>query len=212
MARIPAEVRQARALLTAGGTVGVRRAAEATALLSTDLRAPGGDLTSLARSARDGGAAAGTWRAEARRLERAAAEADRTTSTAPATGAVPLTAAPATGATLTEAVALVTALARPEWIARRRGPAPAAGPSGASPPGSSATTSATRGSACQAAKRSGVRLVAMWAAICSPERKGGQASGKVRAARAARARVSSARAGRTTNSTGPRAAAGTAQP
>lgn len=127
VARIPAEVRQARALLTAGGTVGVRRAAEATALLSTDLRAPGGDLTSLARSARDGGAAAGTWRAEARRLERAAAEAGRTTSTAPATGAVPLTAAPATGATLTEAVALVTALARPEWIARRRGPAPAAG-------------------------------------------------------------------------------------
>ena len=127
VARIPAEVRQARALLTAGGTVGVRRAAEATALLSTDLRAPGGDLTSLARSARDGGAAAGTWRAEARRLERAAAEADRTTSTAPATGAVPLTAAPTTGTTLTEAVALVTALARPEWIARRRGPAPAAG-------------------------------------------------------------------------------------
>ena len=144
VARIPAEVRQARALLTAGGTVGVRRAAEATALLSTDLRAPGGDLTSLARSARDGGAAAGTWRAEARRLERAAEsagrildQARRAAGSVPSAGAAPTDGpqtpagsapAAATPTTpLSEAVALVAALARPEWIAHRRGPRPAAG-------------------------------------------------------------------------------------
>ena len=147
VARIPAEVRHARALLSAGGVVGARRAAEATALLSTGLRAPGGDLTALARDVHDDGASASAWRAEARRLERAAAGANRAAAgtpgitAAPAAGTAhpadavpaagtthPADAAPAAGTTtLAEAVALVAALARPEWIARRRGPAPAAG-------------------------------------------------------------------------------------
>jgi len=72
VARIPTEVRLARALLIARGIMGAKRAAEATALLSTGLRPPGGDLTALARSVRDGGTHTGMWRAEARRLERAA--------------------------------------------------------------------------------------------------------------------------------------------
>ncbi len=144
VARIPADARLARALLTARGTVGARRAAEGTALLSAELRAPGGDLTALARSVHDDGASASAWRAEARRLERAAESAGRTLDRArraagsaplagaasidgpqaPA-GAMPSAAIPAT--TLSEAVALVAALARPEWIARRRGPTPSAG-------------------------------------------------------------------------------------
>ena len=144
VARIPADARLARALLTARGTVGARRAAEGTALLSAELRAPGGDLTALARSVHDDGASASAWRAEARRLERAAESAGRTLDRAhraagsaplagsasidgpqaPA-GAMPSAAIPAT--TLSEAVALVAALARPEWIAHRRGPTPSAG-------------------------------------------------------------------------------------
>ena len=72
---VPADVRPARALLAAAPVLGVRRAAEATALLTAGLRAPGGDLTALARQVRDGGPGAGTWRAEVRRLERAARRA-----------------------------------------------------------------------------------------------------------------------------------------
>ena len=144
VARIPADVRLARALLTARGTVGARRAAEGTALLSAELRAPGGDLTALARSVHDDGASASAWRAEARRLERAAEsagrildQARRAAGSVPSAGAAPTdgpqtpagsapaAATPAT--TLSEAVALVAALARPEWIARRRGPTPSAG-------------------------------------------------------------------------------------
>ena len=123
VARIPADVRHARALLTAGGIVGARRAAEATALLSADLRAPGGDLTALARDVHDDGSPTSAWRAETRRLERAAAGVNRAVAGAPTEAAAPAAGA----ATLAEAVALVAALARPEWIARRRGPAPAAG-------------------------------------------------------------------------------------
>ena len=144
VARIPADARLARALLTARGTVGARRAAEGTALLSAELRAPGGDLTALARSVHDDGASASAWRAEARRLERAAEsagrildQARRAAGSVPSAGAAPTDGpqtpagsapAAATPTTpLSEAVALVAALARPEWIARRRGPTPSAG-------------------------------------------------------------------------------------
>ena len=124
VARIPTEVRLARALLIARGIMGAKRAAEATALLSTGLRPPGGDLTALARSVRDGGTHTGMWRAEARRLERAAERLGARDASLDAATATPPTATPTT---LAEAVALVSALARPEWIAHRRGPQPAAG-------------------------------------------------------------------------------------
>ena len=71
VAGLPAGVREARALLATAPLLGARRAARATALLTADLRAPGGDLTALARQVRGGGAGSGIWKAEARRLEQA---------------------------------------------------------------------------------------------------------------------------------------------
>ncbi|WP_194948794.1 ATP-dependent helicase HrpB [Actinomyces trachealis] len=136
---VPTEVREARALLAAAPVLGARRAAEATALLASDLRAPGGDLTALARQVRSGGSrsrgagtgpTSGTWQAEAARLEqavRAAGDvvgelaAEASSRTPGATGAAE------TPGTLADAVALVAGLVHPEWVARRRGEAPRAG-------------------------------------------------------------------------------------
>ena len=56
VALLPAPVREARALLMASPRLGVRRAAEVTALLTTGLRARGGDLAALA-----GGLRASRW-------------------------------------------------------------------------------------------------------------------------------------------------------
>ena len=190
VAGLPAGVREARALLATAPVLGARQAARATALLTADLRAPGGDLTALARQVRGGGAGSGAWKTEARRLEQACrravleqsgrAEDPRPASGGPqapgATGAAgslgtgrgretsgrpedPASAsggpqapdathgreetgrpgdigggAPGLGsvegaasADLESAVALVAGTAQPQWIARRRGPAPQAG-------------------------------------------------------------------------------------
>ena len=182
VAALPAGVREARALLVAAQGVGIRRAAEAAALLTADLRAPAADLTALARRVREGGAVGRAWRAEAKRLEAAASRADSAAVVAapPASSSAPPSAAPApssaappapapappsaapappsstsaglsapavspatasppgpTGdgydgydgrvAGLAQTVGVVSALARPEWIARRRGPAPMPG-------------------------------------------------------------------------------------
>ena len=141
VAALPAGVREARALLVAARRIGIRRAAEAAALLTADLRAPAADLTALARRVREGGAVGRAWRAEAKRLEAAASRADSAavvTAVAPpaSAAAVPPSAptpVPAGGgdemqiAGLAQSVGMVSALARPEWIARRRGPAPMPG-------------------------------------------------------------------------------------
>ncbi|MEO9248512.1 ATP-dependent helicase HrpB [Citricoccus nitrophenolicus] len=80
---IPAEPRLARALLDGGRLVGARAAAEVVALVASDVRPVGADLTaSLARLRAGGDGAgggrgaegdAGRWRREAQRLERLAA-------------------------------------------------------------------------------------------------------------------------------------------
>ena len=169
VAGLPAGVREARALLTAAPVLGARRAARATALLTADLRAPGGDLTALAREVRGGGAGSGSWKAEARRLEHACRRAVSEQSGRPedpasasadpeAPGAMGVSGSPTTGrgrritgrpddlgggaagsgsgegagsgdmeGDLESAVALVAGTAQPQWIARRRGPAPQAG-------------------------------------------------------------------------------------
>ena len=175
VAALPAEVREARALLAAARRIGIRRAAEAAALLTADLRAPAADLTALARRVREGGAVGRTWRAEAKRLEAAASRADSAavvavaappapTSAPPSAAPVLPSAAPAPPSStsaglsapavspatasppgpagdgydgydgydgrvagLAQTVGVVSALARPEWIARRRGPAPMPG-------------------------------------------------------------------------------------
>ncbi|WP_081093055.1 ATP-dependent RNA helicase [Actinomyces oris] len=143
---LPAGVREARALLATAPVLGARQAARATALLTADLRAPGGDLTALARQVRSGGAGSGAWKAEARRLEQACRRADEQSGApetpgsesggpqAPGTGrgreetGSPDAVGEGTGAhDLESAVALVAGTAQPQWIARRRGPAPQAG-------------------------------------------------------------------------------------
>ncbi|MEA1305038.1 ATP-dependent helicase C-terminal domain-containing protein [Actinomyces oris] len=190
VAGLPAGVREARALLATAPALGARRAARATALLTADLRAPGGDLTALARQVQGGGAGSGAWKAEARRLEQACRRAvleqsGRAEDPGPASGGPqapgatgaagslgtgrgretsgrPEDPAAASGgpqapdathgreetgrpgdiggdapglgdgegaasADLESAVALVAGTAQPQWIARRRGPAPQAG-------------------------------------------------------------------------------------
>ena len=147
VAGLPAGVREARALLATAPVLGARQAARATALLTADLRAPGGDLTALARQVRGGGAGSGAWKAEARRLEQACRRAALEQPGDPeapdfASGGPQ---APGTGRgreetgspdavgegtrahDLESAVALVAGTAQPQWIARRRGPAPQAG-------------------------------------------------------------------------------------
>ena len=166
VAGLPAGVREARALLATAPVLGARRAARATALLTADLRAPGGDLTALARQVRGGGAGSGAWKAETRRLEQACRRATAEQSGPPeapgsasggpqAPDALGTSGSPGTGRgqegtgrpdgvgggtlgggegagahDLESAVALVAGTAQPQWIARRRGPAPQAGKEG----------------------------------------------------------------------------------
>ncbi|GGO94715.1 ATP-dependent RNA helicase [Actinomyces gaoshouyii] len=174
VAAIPAPARQARALLVAAGMIGARPAARAAALLTSDLRAPGADLTALARSVRErrtGARNAGQWSQEAARLERsvmrALADAGAARGSGAAAGAQEALRAPGHFSALStpgtdgaralggldrlsglgglggaeESVALVAALAHPEWIARRRDSTGSAGPAGstgqAAPGGSS---------------------------------------------------------------------------
>ena len=163
VAGLPAGVREARALLATAPVLGARQAARATALLTADLRAPGGDLTALARQVRGDGAGSGAWKAEARRLEQACRRAAAEQSGAPeapgsesggpqAPDTLGTSGSPGTGRgreetgrpdgvgggalgggdgagahDLESAVALVAGTAQPQWIARRRGPAPQAG-------------------------------------------------------------------------------------
>ena len=159
---LPAGVREARALLATAPVLGARQAARATALLTADLRAPGGDLTALARQVRGDGAGSGAWKAEARRLEQACRRADEQSGAPETPGsesggpqapdALGTSGSPGTGRgreetgrpdgvggdalgggdgagahDLESAVALVAGTAQPQWIARRRGPAPQAG-------------------------------------------------------------------------------------
>ncbi|MFJ9341226.1 ATP-dependent helicase HrpB [Streptomyces sp. NPDC101733] len=108
-ARLGVHPRLARALLDGARTLGVRRAAEVVALLSEEPpREYGDDLAAAWRAARAGRDAYGArWRAEVRRLERAAGDGE------PARTGPP----PSDDA----AAALVAALAFPERVARARG-------------------------------------------------------------------------------------------
>ncbi|MFE5794904.1 ATP-dependent helicase HrpB [Streptomyces sp. NPDC056503] len=110
MARLGVHPRLGRALLDGAAEVGARRAAEVVALLSEEPpREYGDDLAAAWREARRGGDAYGArWRAEVRRLERAAASEEEG-------------GAGARGGAGEDAVAgVVTALAFPERVARLR--------------------------------------------------------------------------------------------
>ncbi|WP_199734784.1 ATP-dependent helicase HrpB [Cellulomonas sp. PhB143] len=107
IATFPADPRLARALLDSAATVGARRAAEVVALLSEDVRAPGGDLAAALRAVRRGGPDAAAWARQAGRL--------RDALPGGAGGGTPV-------ARLADdaAVGLVAALAHPGRVARLR--------------------------------------------------------------------------------------------
>lgn len=111
LARIPADPRLARALLDGAAVVGRREAAEAVALVSGDLRAPGADLPRLLAALRTGGdPSARRWADEARRMEGIARqEAAAVVPAAEAFGPV----------ARSETVGFVVALAFPDRVARR---------------------------------------------------------------------------------------------
>ncbi|MBT2470456.1 ATP-dependent helicase HrpB [Streptomyces sp. ISL-66] len=137
MARLGLHPRLARALLDGSAALGQRRAAELVALLSEEPpREYGDDLAAAWRRARAGGDAyASRWRAEARRLERAAAERDpagpsptpplpdsRDSAPAPAPRTPAGLRSPARSPLPDDAAAgLVAALAFPERVARAKG-------------------------------------------------------------------------------------------
>ena len=286
VALLPAPVREARALLMASPRLGVRRAAEVTALLTTGLRARGGDLAALARGLRasrwagrtgaeasgpgaggpggdrggrppgggerrapqgeasgsgtrgaEGASQASAWRQEARRLEQAARRALREvplalpqdpgqeasppgpssaapTSASPARPGNPSTnypadthssgaqypdstqdtvsthpANPATSASASptsphpptstvpltgdDAIGLVVALAHPEWLARRRGPAPS--------PGTEAVYASVGGVGLRLPAASALASC-QWLAVADVDRAPGRAEALVRAA------------------------------
>lgn len=113
MARLGVHPRLGRALLDGAAEVGARRAAEVVALLSEEPpREYGDDLAAAWREARRGGDAYGArWKAEVRRLERAAASDGEDDGAGRGTG----------GRAGDDAVAgVVTALAFPERVARAR--------------------------------------------------------------------------------------------
>ncbi|WP_366180583.1 ATP-dependent helicase C-terminal domain-containing protein [Actinomyces timonensis] len=229
VAAIPAPVREARALLVAAGVIGARPAARAAALLTSDLRAPGADLTALARSVRErrtGTRDAGRWGQEAARLERsvtsALADAGATRGSGAAAGAQEALRAPASrGAPSApktdsaqalgspdrlsrlggvggaeDSVALVAALAHPEWIARRRDSAGSPGPAGAggraAPGGSSRPVAPSPGRAevtYASVGGTGLRLPAdsplvssRWLAVADVDRSPGRGDALIRAA------------------------------
>ncbi|MGW9449299.1 ATP-dependent helicase HrpB [Streptomyces sp. NPDC055632] len=113
MSRLGLHPRLGRALLDGAPEVGVRRAAEVVALLSEEPpRDYGDDLAAAWRAARRGADGYGArWKAEARRLERAAGEAVAGGNDG---------AAPAVGESEDAVAGLVTALAFPERVARAR--------------------------------------------------------------------------------------------
>jgi ATP-dependent helicase HrpB len=104
LAAVGAHPRLARALLDGAPRVGRRRAAEVVALLGGDAGARSDDLVATWRDLRSGSdrGASARWRDEVARLQRAVPEAA------------------GDGRTDDAAAGLVTALAHPEWLARRR--------------------------------------------------------------------------------------------
>lgn len=109
VAGLPVGVREARGLLAGAAELGdARAAAEVIAAISDDFREPNADLGALLRALRSGRApGAERWQRESRRLAGiAAAEARSSAESRPPES---------TGG----AAGIVTALTRPEWIARR---------------------------------------------------------------------------------------------
>nr|WP_239022290.1 ATP-dependent helicase HrpB [Nocardioides yefusunii] len=153
MAGVPVDPRLARALLDGASLVGARRAAEVVALLSEDVRAPGGDLVAALRQMRSQDRS-GSWRAQVKRLEAIAREHE-------GPGAQSLTDDVAVG--------LVVALAHPDRIARKR-------------PGSSTYLMTSGTGAALDARDDGALTGLEWLAVADADRRAGQREARIRAA------------------------------
>lgn len=156
IAAVPTDPRLARALIDGAALVGARRAAEVVAMLSEDVRAPGGDLVAALRGLRQGHQA-GAWRGQVTRLEAIARDHSASRE--------------GTSASLTDdvAVGLVVALAHPDRIARKR-------------PGA-ASYLMTSGTGAALDVRDGGALTGLeWLAVADADRRAGQREARIRAA------------------------------
>ena len=160
IAGVPADPRLARALIDGAGLVGAKRASEVVAMLSEDVRAPGGDLVAALRSLR-AEQRAGSWRRQVARLEEVVAKQGTAGDRRGASHARALTDDVAVG--------LVVALAHPDRIARKR----------------SDTSSYLMASGTGAALDSrapGPLAGLEWLAVGDAERRPGQREARIRAA------------------------------
>ena len=155
IARIGTDPRLARALLDGADLIGPRRAAEIVALLSDDVRTPGGDLVAALRALRRGGPEAATWTAQVKRLQDDLPRGGRRTARQGQLGD-------------DLAVGLVVALAHPDRIARRR-------------PGGSAYLMTSGTGAILPAEHSPLTGLA-WLAIAGADRGAGRRDATVRSA------------------------------
>ena len=155
---VPVDPRLARALVDGAGPVGAKRAAEVVAMLSEDVRAPGGDLVAALRSLR-ADRRAGSWRSQVTRLQEVVAEQG---------GRRP---APGRARALTDdvAVGLVVALAHPDRIARKRS-------------GTSAYLMASGTGAALDPRDPGPLAGLEWLAVGDAQRRAGQREAQIRAA------------------------------
>ena len=155
---VPVDPRLARALVDGAGPVGAKRAAEVVAMLSEDVRAPGGDLVAALRSLR-ADRRAGSWRSQVTRLQEVVAEQG---------GRTP---APGRARALTDdvAVGLVVALAHPDRIARKRS-------------GTSAYLMASGTGAALDPRDPGPLAGLEWLAVGDAQRRAGQREAQIRAA------------------------------
>ncbi|WP_310530367.1 ATP-dependent helicase HrpB [Nocardioides sp.] len=161
IAGVPVDPRLARALIDGAGLVGAKRASEVVAMLSEDVRAPGGDLVAALRSLR-ADQRAGSWRSQVTRLEEVVANQGTAGDRRGTSGGT---------RALTDdvAVGLVVALAHPDRIARKR----------------SDTSSYLMASGTGAALDSrapGPLAGLEWLAVGDAERRPGQREARIRAA------------------------------
>lgn len=169
IAGVPADPRLARALLDGAPLVGARRAAEVVALLSEDVRAPGGDLVAALRQARRERPPA--WRRAVADLE---AHATR------AAGRISATDTDQPDDRITDDLAVgAVALAHPDRIARRR--PGAGGVGGTSSASSSATYLMVGGTGAVLPRGSGLAGTP-WLAVGDVDRRPGDRDATIRAA------------------------------
>jgi ATP-dependent helicase HrpB len=161
IADVPVDPRLARALIDGAGLVGARRASEVVAMLSEDVRAPGGDLVAALRSLR-ADQRAGSWRRQVTRLEEVVAKQDSVGDRRSASSH-------ARALTDDVAVGLMMALAHPDRIARKRS-------------GTSSYLMASGTGAALDSRDPGPLAGLEWLAVGDAQRRPGQRDALIRAA------------------------------